>query len=329
MERFHRIYRLHQCLSAARLPVPRRTLEERLECSSATVKRIIQDMRDSLNAPIEYDRERNGYHYRKPGEGEPSYELPGMWFQPDELHALLTAQHLLARLQPGLFDALLAPLRGRIQGILAAGAGADGARSAELGRRVRVLPMAARKLDASVFTTVADALLGRARLAIDYRGRASDQPSERAVSPQRLVHYRENWYLDAWCHRADDLRIFALDRIARAERLAEAAHEVEDAELDRRVTGSYGIFGGVATETAVLRFDPEAARWVADEQWHPAQQGAWLADGRFELRVPYGIGTELVRDVLRWMPLCEVVSPPALRASVASAVREAAARYRD
>lgn len=340
MDRFKRVFRLHSVLSKARLPVPRRTLEEKLECSTATIKRIIMDMRDSFGAPVEYDRERNGYYYRRPQEGEPPYELPGLWFQPEELHALLTAQHMLSRLQPGLIGDLLAPLGKRIQYILEVGSGRtdtpgkrrrgerDGVpRTDQLMQRVRVLPTGARQVKTGIFTTVADALLDRARLRIDYAGRARGEATRREISPQRLVHYRQNWYLDAWCHGAEDLRIFSLDRIGSAERLNDSAREVDGAEIDRRVAGSYGIFGGEATETAVVRFDPNAARWVADEQWHPEQQGEWLADGRFELRLPYGNPTELVRDLMRWMPECEVLEPASLRKRVTEALRTGVARH--
>lgn len=316
MDRFHRIYRLHAELARARRPVSRRQLEERLECSPATVKRILLDMRDSLHAPIEYDREQNGYYYRRPVAGEPAYELPGLWFQPEELHALLAAQQLLARLQPGLFESVLAPLRGRIDEILALGS----QRRDELGRRVRIFAMAARRVDAAVFGTVTEALLARRRLAIEYFGRARGTATERAVSPARLVHYRGNWYLDAWCHVVEALRIFSLDRIERAVVLPAPAREVDDEVIDSALSGSYGIFGGPATELAVLRFSAPAARWVADESWHPAQQSTWLEDGRFELQIPYGNPTELIRDILRWAPECEVVAPGVLRTAVLEAL---------
>jgi proteasome accessory factor C len=93
VDRFDRIFELNRILQGARRPVPRRRPQEELECSRATVKRIIEDMRLYLNAPIVYDRECNGYRYDQ-GEGE-MYELPGLWFNASELHALLSVQHLL------------------------------------------------------------------------------------------------------------------------------------------------------------------------------------------------------------------------------------------
>jgi proteasome accessory factor C len=209
MNRFDRIYALHRILSAASLPVPRRRIEEQLECSRATAKRIIEAMRLFLDAPIEYDKARNGYYY---APSERKYELPGLWFKADELLALLTAQQLLHGVQPGLLDEHLGPLHRRIERILQA----EHLGYSEVGHRVRVLGMAARKSDDAHFATVATALLKRKQVWIEYHGPARPETTERCLSPQRLVHYRDNWYLDAWCHLRRALRSFALDRIGKA-----------------------------------------------------------------------------------------------------------------
>ena len=75
--------------------------------------------------------------------------------------------------------------------------------------------------------------MGRGRVRIRYYSRARDQETDRLVSPQRLVHYRDNWYLDAWCHAKNGLRSFALDAILDAVGVEEAAFQVPDEELDR------------------------------------------------------------------------------------------------
>src|SRR2546421_10153120 len=71
--------------------------------SPASVKRDLAYMRDRYNAPIEYDRDANGYRFGKPRSG-PRYELPGLWFSAAEIHALLSALQLLGNLQAGLLD---------------------------------------------------------------------------------------------------------------------------------------------------------------------------------------------------------------------------------
>ncbi|HEB96807.1 MAG TPA: WYL domain-containing protein [Sedimenticola thiotaurini] len=323
MDRFDRIFALHQLLSSSRQPVSRQQIEQALECSRATAKRIIENMRDYLNAPIEYDRERNGYYYARNSDYGEMYELPGVWFNASELHALLSVQQLLQEVQPGLLERQLAPLREHIDRLLAA----QQPEGEPIGRRIRILRAAARP-PGPCFQTIADALARRRRLQVRYFKRGESATSERELSPQRLVHYRDNWYLEAWCHLRDDLRTFALDSIERATIQEAAAREVAEEELERHGSGAYGIFSGAAAHTAVLRFRPQRARWVAAEQWHPRQQSRWLEDGRYELHVPYGQTPELVMDILKYGPDVEVVAPEELRRQVARRLQEAVALYR-
>jgi predicted DNA-binding transcriptional regulator YafY len=147
------------------------------------------------------------------------------------------------------------------------------------------------------------------------------------VSPQRIVHYREAWYLDAWDEGKDALRSFSIDRIRRANVLDERALDVAEKDLDEHYSTAYGIFGGKADKIAVLRFTPERARWVADEQWHPQQEGKWLADGSYELRIPYRESRELVMDVMRSGAGAEVVAPNELRNEVKATLHAALAQY--
>ena len=321
MDRFARIFRLHQILAAHRHPVSLKVLQEKLECTRATANRVIREMRLHLNAPIEYDRGRNGYHYSRIAGH--SYELPGLWFTPSELYALLASEQLLAEAQPGLLDEVIAPIKSRIERILAA----EHPGSGEVAKRVRILRMAGRAVDNDRFRAVAGGLLQRRRLAIRYHGRSADRVSDREISPQRLIHYRDNWYLDAWCHEAGGLRTFALEQIVAARALPDAARNVPESTLDDHFAGAYGIFAGKPKETAVLRFTPERARWVADEQWHSRQEGRFLDDGGYELRVPYSDHRELVMDVLKYGPDVEVLGPEELRQEVVSHLREALKRY--
>ena len=323
MDRFDRIFELNRILQGARHPVSRKRLEDELECSRATVKRIIEDMRLYLNAPIVYDREHNGYRYDQ-SEGA-MYELPGLWFNASELHALLTVQQLLADVQPGLLEPMLKPLQQRIDALLELQrTGSEG-----LQGRIRMLQMAARyntEQGGHAFQTVAGALAGRRRLRMRYYSRWRESRAERDVSPQRLVHYRDNWYLDGWCHLREGLRTFAIDAIESAETLDEPALDVDAAALDSHFASSYGIFAGTPEHEAVLRFSATRARYVASERWHRDQQGRLLDDGRYELRVPYSNPAELIMDILKFGPEVEVVAPVELRETVAGRLRDALAR---
>jgi proteasome accessory factor C len=78
---------------------------------------------------------------------------------------------------------------------------------------------------------------------------------------------------------------------------------------------------------AVLRFTKERARWVAEEVWHPQQEGKRLEDGRYELRIPYRDSRELVMDILRHGPDVVVMEPASLIEEVKRQLKEALERY--
>ena len=318
MSRMERIYQIDQILGARR-SVTRQELQERLGASWATLKRDIAYMRDRLNAPLIFDRALGAYRFEKARRRiGPQYELPGLWFSAEEIHALLTMQHLLANLDAGgLLGSHIQPLMARITGLL--GSGRHPAE--EVRKRIKLIPLAARRLSLEHFAALGSALLRRKRLLVTYYAKSSDETSEREISPQRLVHYRENWYLDAWCHLREGLRSFAVDGVRRAEILESHARDIPEKTLDAVLGAGYGIFSGRRLAWARLRFSAERSRWIALEQWHPKQRGKLQRDGRYLLEVPYADDRELIMDILRHVPEVEVLAPEALREAVIGKLR--------
>lgn len=313
MAQTDRLYKLKQWLDAGRCLTPA-FLQHELEVSLSTVKRDLALVRDRLNAPLVHDKSAGGWRLDR-GQALPGtqYELPGMWFSAEEIHALLTMQHLLANLDTGgLLGSHIEPLMARLAKILGSGMPPK----ADVARRIRVQTVGARRVHLPHFQAVGSALLRRQRLVIHYRGRTRADATEREVSPQRLVHYRDNWYLDAWCHWRRALRSFSVDAIASVRVLDTKALDVDDAELDAVLGAGYGIFAGREVRWATLRFSPERARWVAAERWHPDQHGRWDADGRWVLSLPFADPRELVMDILRHVPEVEVIGPEELNKEV-------------
>ena len=313
MDRTERFYTIDRLLRGRR-KVSLHQLMEELEVSRATVRRDLEYMRDRMAAPIVWDAALRGYCYRLESVGDDDrYALPGLWFNASEVYALLTMDHLLSSLQPGLLEPHIQPLRERIRRLL--GSGEHPAQEVE--KRIRILYMASRQMDTRVFSSIANALMGRRQLFIVHLNRRSNLRTERVVSPQRMAHYRDNWYLDCWCHLRKGLRSFAVDAIESAElKEDQPAKEVSDNKLEKVLGAGYGIFAGDKTHQAVLRFTPEAARWVASEKWHSQQESTVEPDGSYRLSVPYAQETELVMDILRHGSDVEVLSPTSLRQTV-------------
>lgn len=322
MDRYERINLLHRILRSARYPVPVQRLIDELQCSRATVYRDVGFLRDFLGAPVEISEEPPGFRYAT-GEAE-RFELPGLWLSPDELQALLAARQLLAKSGPGDFLAeALEPIRDRIEQLLSEQAG---------GRhwpieRVRVITSGTRSIDEAAFRLAASAVLQRRRLAFRYRARSTDATTRRVTSPQRLTHYRNNWYLDAWDHEREGLRSFSLDRLEEATLDDELAIDMPEVELDQHLASSYGIFSGSPRDWATIRFSAEAARWAAEERWHSQQRGDFLPDGSYELQLPYSNSRELLMDILRYGPNATVIEPPSLRSEAQIQLQLALSNY--
>ena len=329
MDRTERFYRIDQLLNEQRC-LPFEAIQEALGVSRATLRRDLQYLRDRLNAPIVYDRMGGGYRFAK-DETQPSrasglkYELPGLWFNASEIYALLMMQQLLNTVQPGLLGPHIAPLKSRLSALL----GSQDNRPEDIEDRIRIVHTGQRAPEPANFALIASALLKRQQLKLQHWHRGRNETTAREISPQRLVFYRGNWYLDAWCHLRKDLRSFAVETLSDVELLDKPAKEVATKVLDSRVQNGYGIFGGERTHWAQLRFTPARARWVASEQWHPDQRGHVLPDGSYQLDVPYSIETELVMDILRHMPDVEVIGPPTLRAKVRDKLKSALAAHKD
>ncbi len=322
MNKTERIFKIEQLISARKLLSFQQLLDE-TEVSPATLKRDLEYLRSRMKAPIVYDRDANGYRFSVDGQTPARVEFPGLWFNASEAAALLTMEHLLEELQPGLLKRHIEPLKARLKALLES---TDHSHD-EIQRRVRILHQGRRAPLNKFFETVANALLNRRQLGIGYYARGSNSTSERVISPQRLVCYRETWYLDAWCHLREDLRSFALDGVREAVVLESPAKEISERRLNEVLAEGYGIFSGRATATARLRFTPERARWVATEQWHPKQRSSVERDGSFVLEFPYADDRELVGDILRHGAAVEVLAPKELRSRVREQLAAAARRY--
>lgn len=322
MDRTERFYKIEQLLISRRV-VPVTAFLEVLEVSLATFKRDLEYLRDRMNMPIEWDRDAGGYRYASDQPDGHTSTLPGLWFNASEVHALLTMQHLLANLGNGLLSTHIAPLQNRLKALL----GSADHSAEEVEKRIKMAHAARRTLPLQCFETIATATLRRKQLQITHFNRQNGQESTRAISPQQLLFYRDNWYVDGWCHLRKGIRSFAIDAIRNAELLEVPAIEVSQQKLKEYFEKGYGIFSGAKITWAKLRFTPERARWISTEQWHPEQRAVFDAAGNYCLEVPYSDDREILMDILKHGTEVEVLAPKALRTRARKSLESALAQY--
>ena len=316
MDRTERFHRIDDLLNQRKV-VPASVFLEELQVSSATFKRDLEYLRDRFRAPIIWDRDAGGYRYETPAKGK-AFALPGLWFNATEIHALLTMQQLLSNLGPGLLTPHVEPLMARLRALLEG----ENVPADTFEKRIRIQLPHARPYEPAHFKPIATAVLQRKRLQIEHQSKFDGKHTSREVSPQRLNYYRENWYLDAYCHLRDEIRSFGLDSITKVTLIQKNAKDVSAKALSEELDAGYGIFSGKKVQWAELAFTPERAKWVSKETWHPDQQGRFDEDGTYYLRVPYSDPREMCADILRHVPEVRVVGPQTLRDQVRKSLAE-------
>ena len=318
MDKLDRFQSLHRLFISHRKPVPLSVLAERMECSEKTVKRTMEEMRDFYGAPIEYFPAAKGWHYAQdPSRPDSAFQLPGLWLTSEELQSLTLLLHVLEGFGNGLLNEELHVVEKEIESLLAK----RGISPSAFAEQIRVLPHATRSVPGKIFSEVGQAILQRKQVRLEYRD-FNGKKSLRTLSPQTLVHYRDNWYLDAWCHNRNDMRTFSLARMLSLQVLEAKARVIPKAELTPHFNSSYGIFSGKGQHTARLRFLPAIAREISLQQWHPQQQGKWEGED-YVLAFPYSDPRELIGDIQRHLPHVIIEAPASLKKTVESNLRAA------
>jgi len=162
---------------------------------------------------------------------------------------------------------------------------------------------------------------GRA-LALRYYTATRDETTERTVDPMRIFEMDGRSYLEAWCRRAEGMRVFRVDRIDQADILDEAANPPPEAELRDL---SEGVFTPAPEHMlVVLRLDPAYA-WVAD--YYPPETETVDPDGRRQVSVRVADPAWVRALALGSAGHVELLSPEWLAESIRDDARTALAAY--
>ena len=236
MSQMERIYKLDR-LFRRKKPPGKREILDMFEISPAQFKR-----------DLDYMRNRLGAYFRSPSTWRPAtggytvllleeFNLPGLWFTEREVYSLLLMHSLLDQLQPDFVRELNSDLsKDKLRTLL----GKSGRGTQSIFERMKVSAAPQRPIDPEHFQAISDATLRRKKLRMRYYSRSRGAESDRVVSPERLIYYRGNWYLDAWCHQKQAMRRFAIDAVRLASVLEEPALEVADVPSSRATGSSPG-----------------------------------------------------------------------------------------
>lgn len=320
MDRLRKSIEFQKCFLECRERSPE-YLMEKMECGRHTLYRIVAMLRANFDMPVAFDQEKKVWRLE---DDSKKFKFPYIWFNSRDVLVLLALLETYREFPFGIISEEIEPFKDKLKGVISSEKGEMG----ELLRKIKIIPIGYRKVPRESLTLICQALALNRKAEISYRDRQKEEFSVREVSPIQLVRYRDNWYLDAFCHKRGELRTFSLDRISDARILEEKARKVQRKEAEEYFAESYGIFGGKAKEKAVLQFSPEIAKWVSSEMWHPKQEASYARNGSYILKFPFSDERELVLDIMRYGDSVEVISPESLRKTVRKKLQRALEKYR-
>jgi predicted DNA-binding transcriptional regulator YafY len=293
-------------------------LAERFEISRKTAQRDICHFRDRLLAPIAYHPTHKGYYYT-----EDDFEFPQLPAFQEEVLAILVARRLLSEAGGFISEAF----RGFTRKLedAATSLGMDGTRLEEAFSASwhGYSPAPDR-----VFQKVAQALIDRRAMEIEYHSPGTRTRTRRIVEPHHLQHYMASWVLIAYCRLREGWRKFYLSRIDGLQILPVSFDVRPREQWAHQLEGAFGIFQGAAAVPVTLHFNSFRARWVREQVWHPAQEVLTRADGSIELSFPVADFREVKMKILQFGADVQVLTPEALRNEIGEEVERLHAMYR-
>jgi proteasome accessory factor C len=179
--------------------------------------------------------------------------------------------------------------------------------------------------NASAEAAVRDGVARHRALRLTYYSASRDAVGRRDVDPMRLLLVDGSTYLEAWCRRAEGVRMFRLDRVDEAEVLDEPSSPPPSATPRDVPADAAGLLTpDDGQQLAALRLAP-AARWVAE--YYPMEDVLADDDGGARVRMRYGDQAWMVRLLLGLGEAVEVLWPVELAAARADRAARALAAY--
>jgi predicted DNA-binding transcriptional regulator YafY len=316
-ERLERIIKIDRRIRAGEYPSAE-GLSEEFERSVRTIKDDIRRMKDYMDAPIKYNRDKGGYCYT-----DPAFVLPSVMLSEGELLSFLLADEISKRY---LGTPLEAPLKSALSKIRRYLPDHISWEVEEISSLFTFTGGGTVQVDPELFAAMNKAIRERRRVGITYYSASRDALGDRVVDPYHLHNIRGDWYLIAYCHGRKDVRDFLMSRIREWDILKDKFQINPSFSIE-----SYKGRGFLAergdVEEVVIKFDSYQARWIRERTFHTSQKVEELPDGGLVLRFSVGGLGEIKRWVMAYGSHAEVIKPEGLREEVREEVRKLSEIY--
>lgn len=277
------------------------------EVSQKTIQRDIDYLRDSLNAPIDYDREKKGFYYTTT-----QWFMPSISVSEGDLVSILVAEKALEQYRGTPIAAELERVFSKITDLLPE---KITVRPELIFNKFSFTTPPTRAIDMETWSTVVRGLVNQKLLRMNYKA-VKEGVSQWMVAPLHMANLQGEWYLFGKAEGEDIIRQFAIGRIQKIS-LTDKAFEVPvDFDAKKLLANTFGRFAGNHSHTIRLLFDKEVAVWVLEKQWGPKQVTKTRRNGDVELSFSAAGVFEVFRWVMAWGRWVKVLATTELKRMV-------------
>ena len=314
-----RLFRIYEKIREGTFPNVEYLSKEE-EVSERTIKRDIQTLKYTLDAPISYSKSRNGYYLTK------NWEFPFPELSTGEILTLFIANNLLKDLKGTPLYEIGLTLSKKLEKLLPERVSIKDREIEEM-LSISFQPIKIKKDIVDIFDKLFNSIRERNSVLIKYYTISRDEETERIVDPYHLYNFEGVWYLVAYCHKRGEVRDFALDRINGITVLKEKFNFKEDFNIKEYLQKSFRIYKGNEDEFTLL-FDPYQAKWIKERIWHNSQKISENPDGSLILKIK-GNKEEIKRWIIGYGKHVLVLEPESFREEIINELDELSEKYKN
>lgn len=295
------------------------SLSKEYEVSGRTITRDIEYMRDSLGAPIEYDKVKKGFYY-----SEANFFLPAIDIKESDFFAICITEKALKQYENTPLYDKLSSVFSKLKEHLP-----DSIRinTTWIDTKYTFMHESFTHIDPAIWETISNSLRLKKQLNISHRKAESAEAQSRIVEPYHIVNYRGEWYLIAMCRKRNEVVRFGMSRIKEATILKTPYEIPEDFEFNSFIGPSFGIMTEDHEHNVKIKFGPKIAPYVTERHWHNDQIITEEKDGSVILSFNTNSLFEVKRWILSWGAGAEALSPKELVDFIREDVREMSGVY--
>jgi proteasome accessory factor C len=158
------------------------------------------------------------------------------------------------------------------------------------------------------------------QIEIEFYSWARDVTTTRVVDPISVFNEAGRWYLEGFCHQADKVLTFRVDRIEAMRTTGEPSSPPKQREARKPVL----VSPGPDTESVTITVGPQG-RWITE--YYPTEQVDELKSGKLRVTLTVTGDAFLERLLLRLAPDVTVNKPAARKDTLAQTAERILARY--